>query len=155
MDDHSCEALLQEDPGMITVKYILLTICNNTVRVAIGIQEKHVPIVYWMDRETLKDIRKGNYGRSPYFIFEGSLTEEEGNEILSAAETNDYARAIRLFKKYFRGEYSDKVFDENESWRPISEEVHDDWFDECKEILSLLTTNIRDVLVYERKEEYW
>lgn len=141
---------------MAIVKYILLTICDKTVRVAIGIQEKHAPIVYWMDREVLKDIRKGNYAGSPFAMVEGSLTEEEGNEILSAAETNDYARAIRLFKKYFRGEYSDKVFVEDESWRPISEEVHDDWFDECKQILSLLTTNIRDVLVYERTEEdYW
>lgn len=36
---------------MITVKYILLTICNRAVRVAIGIQPNHTPLVYWMGKE--------------------------------------------------------------------------------------------------------
>ena len=149
---------------MTTVKYILLTICNRAVRVAIGIQPNHEPVVYWMEKENhypveveLENGEVFTYDRyfSPYVMFEGSLTEEEGNEILSAAESNEYAKAVRLFRKYFRGEDSDKVYIEDEEWRPISEEVHDDWFDECKEIMSLLRTKIRDVLTYERTEEYW
>jgi len=141
---------------MTTVKYVLLTLLNKTVRAAIGIQEDHVPIVYWMDRERLKEIRNGDYYGSPFTMYEGSLTEEEGEKILSAAEADDYAKAIRLFKKYFRGESSKKVFKEDGAWRPISEEVHDDWFDECKEIMSMLETDLRTVLVYEREEEeYW
>ena len=138
---------------MSLVKYILLTILNQTVRVAIGIQENHTPIVYWMDREILNGIRRGNDYGSPYVMIEGSLTEDEGKEILYAAEAGDYAKAIRLFKKYFRGEDSDKVYDEDGAWRPISEEVEDDWFDECKEIMSLMTTDLRDVLTYERQED--
>lgn len=148
--------VLSEEIGMTTVKYVLLTLLKKTARVAIGIQKDHVPIVYWMDRERLKELRNGDYYGSPFIMYEGSLTEEEGKEILSAAEADDYAKAIRLFKKYFRREYSEKVFEEDGAWRPISEEVHDDWFDECKDILSMLTMNIRTVLVYERhEEEYW
>ena len=156
MNDHTEEKTI--------VKYILLTICNRTVRVAIGIQPNHVPLVYWMDKEDhypveveLEDGKVFTHNEyfSPYIMFEGALTEKEGEEILSAAESNDYAKAVRLFRKYFRGEDSDKVYVEDEETRPISEEVHDDWYDECKEIMSLMKTNIRDVLTYERQEEYW
>ena len=139
---------------MTTVKYILLTIENHTVRVAIGIQENHAPIVYWMEKGDLYS----------YILFQGCMTEEEGNRILAAAEADNYATAIRLFRKYFRGEGSEKMYVEAEGmegWEgkwlylPISEVVPDDWFDECKQIMSLMTTNIRDVLTFERDEEVW
>ena len=132
---------------MTIVKYILLTIENRTVRVAIGIQESHTPIVYWME--------KGD--PYSYILFQGCMTEEEGNRILAAAEADNYATAIRLFRKYFRGEESEKVYVEAEGmedWEgkrlylPISEVVPDDWFDECKQIMSLMRTNMRDVLTF-------
>lgn len=149
---------------MTTVKYILLTIYNHTVRIAVGIQANHKPIVYWMYKEDhypveveMEDGEVVTYNEysSPYVMFEGALTEEEGDEILSAAESNEYAKAIRLFKKYFRGEDSDKVYVEDEGLLPISEMVHDDWFDECKLIMSMLRTNIRTVLTYERQDDDW
>ena len=87
-----------------TVKYILLTIANRTVRVAIGVQPNHTPIVYWM--------KKGD-GFS-YVLYQGCMTEEEGNQILDAAEADNYAAAVRLFHKYFRGENSEKVYAEEE-----------------------------------------
>ena len=102
-----------------------------------------------MDRGILDDIIAGGDFGSPFVMYEGSLTEDEGREILAAAENNDFSKAIRLFKKYFKGENSDKVFIEDGAWRPISEEVPDDWFDECEHILSLLETKIRAVLSFE------
>lgn len=137
---------------MTIVKYILLTIENRTVRVAIGIQENHDPIVYWMEKGDIFS----------YVLFQGCMTEEEGNKILQAAEKNDYRTACRLFRKYFRGEESGKIYVESEGmegwdgrtlYLPISEVVPDDWFDECKQIMSLMMTNMRDVLTFERDEE--
>ena len=139
---------------MAKVKYILLTILKGNVRVAIGIQYRRAPLVYWMDRVKLKEIGKYDDFASPYVMYEGSLTQKEGKEILQAAEADDLSTAVRLFKKYFRGEESDKVYVEDEEWRPISEEVHDDWYDECDEIMSLMCTNIRGVLTYVRRKEY-
>lgn len=139
---------------MTTVKYILLTIDNRTVRVAIGIQLGYDPIVFWMERGNLYS----------YVMFEGAMTEEEGNQILAAAEANDYASACRLFRKYFRGEESDRMYIEEEGvvssggeqlYLPISEMVPDEWFDECKQIMSLMNSNLRDVLTFERNEEVW
>ena len=139
---------------MTTVQYILLTIKNRTVRVAVGIQKNHTPIVYWMDKGDIYS----------YVLFQGCMTEEEGNEILAAAEADNYAVAIRLFRKYFRGEESDKVYVEEEGlllpsgerlYMPISEVVPDDWFDECKLIMSFMRKNWRIVLTFERKEEVW
>lgn len=127
-----------------TVKYILLTIENRTVRVAIGIQNNHMPIVYWMERGDLYS----------YVLFQGCMSEEEGRQILVAAEANNYAAACRLFHKHFRGKQSEKIYVEAEGRCPISEEVPDDWFDECKQILSLMMTNLRTVLVFERKEDW-
>ena len=139
---------------MTTVKYILFTIENSTVRVAIGVQPDHDPIVYWM--------KKGDI--YSYILYQGCMTEEEGEQILAAAEADNYAKAIRLFRKYFKGQESDKVYVEEEGlvsswgerlWMPISEVVPDEWFDECKHIMSLMETNMRDVLTYERDEEVW
>ena len=127
-----------------TVKYILLTIDNCTVRVAIGIQNNHMPIVYWMKRGDVYSCK----------LFQGCMSVEEGRQILAAAEANNYAAACRLFHKYFRGVLSEKIYVEAEGRWPISEEVPDDWFDECKQILSLMTTNLRKVLVFEREDDW-
>ena len=137
---------------MTTVKYILLTINSRTIRVAIGVQPGYEPIVYWME--------KGNI--YSYVMFQGAMTEEEGNQILAAAEVNDYKTACLLFHKFFRGEESDEIYVEEEGlvtsngeklMLPISEMVSDEWFFECKEIMGLLNSNIRDVLTFERNEE--
>ena len=73
----------------------------------------------------------------------GCMSRAEGKEILAAAEDDDFAKVIRLFKKYFRGQDSDQVYVEADEWMPISEVIHDDWFDECKQIMDLMDTNIR------------
>lgn len=139
---------------MTTVKYILLTIENRTVRVALGVQPGHAPITYWMEKGDIYS----------YVFFQGCMTEKEGGQILAAAEADNYGSAIRLFRKYFRGENSDTMYIEAEGMKgwdgktlylPISEVVPDDWFDECKQIMSLMRTNIRDVLTFERNEEEW
>lgn len=144
----------QEESVKTTVKYILFTIENRTIRVAVGIQKNHAPIAYWMKRGDPYS----------YVYYQGCMTEDEGNQILQAAEANNYALAIRLFHKYFRGEQSEYVYAKEEGWvssngdrvyPPISEVVPDDWFYECKEIMSLMTTNMREVLTFERDEEVW
>lgn len=133
------------DEIVTVVQYIFLTVNNRKTRVVIGIQDAHTPIVYTMD--------KGD--PLSYVLYTGCMTEQEGLEILLAAEGDNFAKASRLFHKYFRGEDSEKVYVEEEEWRPISEEIHDDWFDECESIMDLMCTNARGVFVYERKPGDW
>ncbi len=83
------------------------------------------------------------------------MSEAEGKEILAAAEDDDFAKAIRLFRKYFRGQDSDQVYVEADEWRPISEEIHDDWFDECDQVMTLMETNIRGVFSFDRHNDWF
>ena len=129
----------------MTVKYILFTFNNRKSRAAIGIQNRRRPIVYTMDTGDIDS----------YILYTGCMSKAEGKEILAAAEDNDFAKVIRLFKKYFRGQDSDQVYVEADEWLPISEVIHDDWFDECKEIMSLMETDIRDVFSFDRHNDWY
>lgn len=129
----------------MTVKYILFTFNNRKSRAAIGIQNKRQPIVYTMAKDDIDS----------YILYTGGMSEAEGEEILAAAEDNDFAKAIRLFRKYFRGQDSDQVYVEADEWRPISEEIHDDWFDECDQIMTLMETNIRGVFSFDRHNDWF
>ena len=129
----------------MTVKYILFTYNYRMTRVAIGIQNKRLPIVYTMERDDIDS----------YILYTGCMSEAEGKEILAAAEDDDFAKAIRLFRKYFRGQDSDQVYVEADEWRPISEEIYDDWFDECDQVMTLMETNIRGVFSFDRHNDWF
>lgn len=88
-------------------------------------------------------------------LYTGCMTKAEGEEILAAAEADDFARVIRLFKKYFRGKDSETVYVETDESLPISEVIHDDWFDECSQIMSLMETNLRGVLSFDRHRDWY
>ena len=41
------------------------------------------------------------------------------------------------------------------AYLPISEVVPDDWFDECKQIMDLMDTNIRGVFSFDRHNDWY
>lgn len=142
------------------VKYIYLTMNKGTLRVCIGIQQGMNPIIY--------AYAPGDF--YSYCMYLNQITQEQGLEILKAAEEGNTRRAISLSKKYcsrlkFRdnlgndGEYESpyEVFGKEivENIGPIvlSDIVPDEWCDEIRDVRDYIDfKRVLGVYEYERED---
>lgn len=114
-------------------EYVIWTIENKTLRVAVGICNKvDTPIVYLKDMNAFKE---GFY--DCYSFYDGAMTMEQAKEIIEAAK-NDNNRAVpNLIKKYIDID-SSLEFYENIGYTQLTDMVSDEWFDSVKSLVAVL-----------------
>lgn len=114
-------------------EYVIWTIENKTLRVAVGICNKiDTPIVYLKDLNAFKE---GFY--DCYSFYDGAMTMEQAKEIIEAAK-NDNNRAVpNLIKKYIDIDSSLKFY-ENIGYTQLTDMVSDEWFDSVKSLVAVL-----------------
>lgn len=114
-------------------EYVIWTIENKTLRVAVGICNKvDTPIVYLKDMNAFKE---GFY--DCYSFYDGAMTIEQAKEIIEAAK-NDNNRAVpNLIKKYIDIDSSLKFY-ENIGYTQLTDMVSDEWFDSVKSLVAVL-----------------
>lgn len=114
-------------------EYVIWTIENKTLRVAVGICNKvDTPIVYLKDLNAFKE---GFY--DCYSFYDGAMTIEQAKEIIEAAK-NDNNRAVpNLIKKYIDIDSSLKFY-ENIGYTQLTDMVSDEWFDSVKSLVAVL-----------------
>lgn len=114
-------------------EYVLWTIHNGTLRVAVGVcDQTEFPIVYTKDLEALNE---GHY--NCYSFYEASLTPGQAKEIIEAAKNGNNRAVPKLIKKYVHPDSSLK-YHENIGYAQLTDMVSDAWFDSVKRVMALL-----------------
>lgn len=114
-------------------EYVIWTIENKTLRVAVGICNKvDTPIVYLKDMNAFKE---GFY--DCYSFYDGAMTMEQAKEIIEAAKNNNNRAVPNLIKKYIDID-SSLEFYENIGYTQLTDMVSDEWFDSVKSLVAVL-----------------
>ena len=113
-------------------EYVIWTIKNKTLRIAVGICNKATaPIVYL--KEPIADCAVD----CGYSFYEGAMTMEQAKEIIEAAKNGENHKVPNLIKKYFDPGSSTRSY-EDIGYTQLTDMVSDDWFDSVKKVLFLL-----------------
>lgn len=114
-------------------EYVIWTIENKTLRVAVGICNKvDTPIVYLKDMNAFKE---GFY--DCYSFYDGAMTMEQAKEIIESAKNNNNRAVPNLIKKYIDID-SSLEFYENIGYTQLTDMVSDEWFDSVKSLVAVL-----------------
>lgn len=114
-------------------EYVIWTIKNKTLRVAVGICNKvDTPIVYLKDLNILKE---GYY--NCYSFYDGAMTMEQAKEIIEAAKNSNNKAVPNLIKKYIYVNFSLR-FCEDIGYTQLTDLVSDEWFDSVKRLVAFL-----------------
>ena len=114
-------------------KYVIWTIKNGTLRIAVGIcDQTEFPIVYLKDMEAYNE---GEY--NCYSYYEAPLTLEQAKEIIESAKSGNNRAVPHLIKKYVHLDSSLKFY-ECIGYTMLTDMVSDEWFDSVKRIMALL-----------------
>lgn len=114
-------------------EYVIWTIENKTLRVAVGICNKvDTPIVYLKDMNAFKE---GFY--DCYSFYDGAMTMEQAKEIIETAKSNNNRAVPNLIKKYIDID-SSLEFYENIGYTQLTDMVSDEWFDSVKSLVAVL-----------------
>lgn len=114
-------------------EYVIWTIENKTLRVAVGICNKvDTPIVYLKDMNAFKE---GFYDCCSFY--DGAMTMEQAKEIIEAAKNNNNRAVPNLIKKYIDID-SSLEFYENIGYTQLTDMVSDEWFDSVKSLVAVL-----------------
>lgn len=114
-------------------EYVIWTIKNKTLRVAVGIcNNVDTPIVYLKDMNAFKE---GFY--DCYSFYDGAMTMEQAKEIIDAAKNNNNRAVPNLIKKYIDID-SSLEFYENIGYTQLTDMVSDEWFDSVKSLVAVL-----------------
>ena len=114
-------------------EYVIWTIENKTLRVAVGIcNNVDTPIVYLKDLNAFKE---GFY--DCYSFYDGAMTMEQAKEIIEAAKNNNNRAVPNLIKKYIDID-SSLEFYENIGYTQLTDMVSDEWFDSVKSLVAVL-----------------
>ncbi len=113
-------------------EYVIWTIANNTLRIAVGIcNNVNSPIVY-VKKLT---VDPADYGY--YSFYEGAMTMDQAKEIIEAAKNGVNRKVPLLIKKYFHIHSSTRSY-EDIGYSQLTDMVSDDWFDSVKRLLCML-----------------
>ena len=114
-------------------EYVIWTIENKTLRVAVGIcNNVDTPIVYLKDLNAFKE---GFY--DCYSFYDGAMTMEQAKEIIEAAKNRNNRAVPDLIKKYIDID-SSLEFYENIGYTQLTDMVSDEWFDSVKSLVAVL-----------------
>lgn len=114
-------------------EYVIWTIENKTLRVAVGICNKvDTPIVYLKDMNAFKE---GFY--DCYSFYDGAMTMEQAKEIIETTKSNNNRAVPNLIKKYIDID-SSLEFYENIGYTQLTDMVSDEWFDSVKSLVAVL-----------------
>lgn len=114
-------------------EYVIWTIENKTLRVAVGIcNNVDTPIVYLKDMNAFKE---GFY--DCYSFYYGAMTMEQAKEIIEAAKNRNNRAVPNLIKKYIDIDSSMRFY-EDIGYTQLTDMVSDEWFDSVKMLVSFL-----------------
>lgn len=110
------------------IRYAFIPIKKQGLHICVGLQEGEEPIVYARNVAEEYDIM---------YCYK-TMRIEQAEEIFEAVKAGNKKLAGKLFEEYFDPEKVKIICNESMDYRPISDAVPDDWFDEVDDVLMIL-----------------